>query len=66
MGVNIDDGAFRDTCGKRCVCKVVDRLYGGESFGEQRDAVQVDVVSIGGRQYARSVVLRFRCGKETG
>ena len=64
MGMNVDDGSFCDTCGKRCVCKVIDRLDGCERFGEYRDAVQVNAVGICGREYARSVVVRFACGDE--
>lgn len=66
MGVDVDDGAFCDAGGERCVCKVIDRLDGSESFGEQWDAVQVDVVGIGGRQYSRSMVMRFACSEDTG
>jgi hypothetical protein len=64
MGMDVNDGSFCDPCGKRCVCEFVDRLDGSEGFGEQRDAVQVNVVGICGRDDARSVVVRFACCDE--
>lgn len=48
MGMDVDDGSFCDARWDRCVCEVIDVLDGSEGFGEQRDAVQIDVVGIGG------------------
>ena len=66
VGMDVDDGSFGDACWERCVCKVIDRLNGSEGFGEYRDAVQTNVVGIGDRQYARSVVVRFAYSDELG
>jgi hypothetical protein len=66
MGMDVDDGSFRDTCGQRCVCEVIDLLDGSEGFVEQRDAVQINVVGIGGGGDASSVVVRFACCDQIG
>lgn len=65
MGMDVDDGSFRDAGRKRCVGKVIDCLDGSEGFGEQRNAVQVDTVGIGGRDDTRSVIVRFTRSEET-
>lgn len=66
MGMDVDDGSFCDTCGQRCVCEIVDCLDGSEAFVEQRDAVKVNVVGIGGGDDARSMVVRFAYCDEIG
>lgn len=65
VGVDIDDGPFCNASRKRCVCNVIDCLDGSKCFSEQRDTVQVDVVGIGGRDDARSVIVRFTRGEDT-
>jgi hypothetical protein len=57
MSVDVDDGSLCDAGGNRQIREVIDSLDGSKRFGDQRDAVQVNIIGMSGREYARSVVV---------